>query len=197
MPDPAQLDSGATKSPDCIISIIGSHASETLSTIFARKKQEIADDGKAFWLIQSHKATTKQVQRLGQITKPEERIPVLFIDAAQTGGAKPTLHQEQASHYSIDGQIWERIPMGIRVTGNITKKSTALVLSELHVLEHPIPIDLWEYSEFDTESPIKFALGSSTVCAIRKPSIGMKSKFRNAVAYGKLTSPFGVWLKAE
>ena len=189
-------ESAITHSHYLIISIVGSHAGEGLRDIFLRKRREINTAGKTYWLIQSHKAKTEQVQRLCKKARIKNvAVYCLFIEPSQKGGAKPTLHGEVALFTSLDNQNWEAIPDGIKVTGKISKNSTALVFDELKVLDVPLSIDLWEYSEFNTKYPVKMMLGASTVCCERAPSHGMKNRYRKVVGIGKLLSPYALWLQ--
>lgn len=184
------------ESPYLIISVIGSHAGESLVEIFLRKQLEIEKTGNTYWLVQSHKAKTQHVQDLCRKAKQEE-IPVycLLIEPSQKSGASPTIHNAIAEFVSSNNKDWGNIPNGIRVTGKISKNSTALVFDKLEVLDAPITLDLWEYSEFKTKNPIKLMLGASTVCCERAPSQGMKNRYRNIVGIGRLASPYGLWLK--
>ncbi len=144
------------QNPYIIISIIGSHAGEDLDQIFLRKQEDIEKTGKTYWMIQSHKAKTQQVQDLCKKAS-SENLPVycLFVEPSQKGGAKPTLHDKVVTAISSNNQNWEDVGEGVKITGKISKNSTALVLDKLEVLSDSIPFDLWEYSEFKTKNPIK------------------------------------------
>lgn len=182
--------------PYLIISIVGSHAGEDLTDIFLRKQKEIEKTGKTYWLIQSYKAKTTQVQNLCREAEIKDTfVYCLFIEPSQKGGAKPTLHDSVVSSVSSNNQDWKIISDGIKVTGKINKNSTALVFDELEILNISTPLDLWEYSEFKTKKPIKVILGASTVCCEKIPSHGMKSRYRKIVGVGRLVHPYGLWLK--
>jgi hypothetical protein len=55
------------------------------------------------------------------------------------------------------------------------------------------------YAEYDLLKPIKFILGCSTVCAIKKDmayhSDKMKSRHRVIVAVARLAEPYCVWVR--
>lgn len=179
-----------------IISIIGEHAGESIEDIFSRKQKDVDEIGKTYWLIQSHKAKTETVQELSRKAEKEDiSAYCLFIEPSQKGGAKPTLHDDPVTHVSSDNQNWNKLPNEIKITGKISRNSTALVFSELTIINNPTTIDLWEYSEFKTDNPVKMMLGASTICCEKRPSSGMKNRYRNVVGIGRLTMPYGVWLK--
>lgn len=179
-----------------LISVVGSHAGEGKEEIFSRKKREIQDAGRSFWLIKSHQAKPDDVQSLCKTAANEgEEVYCVFIEPAQEGGAEPTKHDSVASQFSEDKVYWQEIPEGIKITGNI-KNASALVFGNLEVSDKKTEIDLWEYSNFrDKSNPIKFRQGASTVCAIGKYNEGMKSRYRKILGFGKLVEPFAIWLK--
>lgn len=181
-----------------IISVIGSHAYESEADIIARKMKEIFDAGNSFWLINSFKSKTEGIQDFCKNASSENReVYCIFVGASQRGGAEPTKTNSIASQYSSDNINWLDIPKGIRVTGKIDEKTTALVLKSLDAVDKKdINIDLWNYSDFlDDSKPIRFRQGASTLCAIKKYNEGMKSRYREIIAFGKLIEPFAVWLK--
>lgn len=179
-----------------IISVVGSHAGEKIVDIFLHKKQDVKEKGKTYWLIQSNKAKTDQIQSFcREAAKKGESVFCYFIEPSQKGGARPTLHDKMVTRVSVDKQNWDPVPRGIKITGKISESSTALVFDQLEVLNEPTVIDLWNYSEFQTKSPVKIRLGASTVCCERKPSQGMRSRHRRVVGVGRLTAPYSLWLK--
>ncbi len=188
----------ALKKKYVLFSVVGSHAGESQAEIFDRKKREIINAGKSFWLIKSFKAKTRDIQNLCRIaSKDGEDIFCIFIEASQKFGAQPTKTSSVASQFSSDNVHWLDIPNRIRITGKIDKMATALVLDSLKIDdEEKIKIDLWNYSDFLNDlEPIRFMQGASTICAIEKHNEGMKSRCRKIIALGKLVKPFAVWLK--
>ena len=181
-----------------LFSVVGFHAGESEAEIFDRKKKEIDDTGKSFWLIKSFKAKTEDIQKFCKCALNEgEDVFCIFLEASQKGGAQPTKISSVASQFSSDNIHWSDIPKGIKVTGKIDKKTTALVLESLEMNnENEIEIDLWNYSDFlDGLNPTRFTQGASSICATKKYNEGMKSRYRKIVAFGKLTEPFAIWLK--
>jgi hypothetical protein len=169
-----------------------------VAEIYDRKKREIADTGRSFWLIKSNKARTKDIQEFCEeaLSKGED-VFCIFLEASQKGGAQPTKTKSVASQFSSDNIRWSDIPKGIKVTGKIDKGTTALILESLEVNnEKNIKIDLWNYSDFLKKGEhLSFSLGGSTTCAIKKYTEGMKSREREIVAFGKLKKPYAAWLK--
>jgi len=180
-----------------IFSVIGSHAGESEDVIFARKKKEITDTGRSFWLINSTKAKTEDIQKFCKRAHSEnEEVLCMFIEPSSSRGSRPTKTSAIASKFSIDKINWEEIPKGIKITGNIKADTSALVFDELEVVERYIRIDLWNYSDFiNGLGPVKTRLGGSTICAVKKFNKGMKSRYRRVIGVGRLTKPFAVWLK--
>ena len=180
-----------------LFSIVGSHAGESETEIFARKKEEIVNANKSFWLIKSFKAKTKDIQKFCEHAHNDnEEVFCIFLEASQKGGTQPTKTSSVASEFSSDSIQWINIPKSIRVTGKIDKKTTALVLDNLEIINKEVVIDLWNYSNFFNDlEPIKFTLGASTICAVKQYNKGMKSRYRKIIAVGKLVKPFAVWLK--
>lgn len=179
-----------------IITVVGFHAGEALASIFSRKQKEIQNDGKTYWLLKSFKVKNDQIQEMCKQAKKEHQdVYCLFISASVKNGAKPTLHDSLVKQISEDNIGWAVLPEGIKITGKIDKQTTALVLDELEIVTNPIIIDLWKFSEFLTSNPVKLQLGASTICVINIPSVGMKSRSRNIIAWGKLKFPYAVWVK--
>lgn len=178
-----------------VVSVIGSHAGEDISPIFMRKNDEIERNGKTYWLIKSFKARTSQIQELcKQAGKEGEDVYCIFITASSKNGARPTTHEILVQQISENVNEWITLAKDVKITGKIDKQSTALVLSNLEIFNSPVSLDLWDYSELDG-APVKLQLGASSVCCIRQPSTGMKSRIRNVAGWAKLISPFAVWVK--
>ena len=118
------------------------------------------------------------------------------MGSSSKNGARPTTQSMVVKYVSEDSNEWYAIPKSATITGKIDAQSTAIVLDELHLAD-PLPkIDLWNYSEFGTGSPLKLQLGASTVCCDSTPSnTGMKSHVRDVVAWGKLVYPYAVYVK--
>lgn len=186
----------ALSSPRCIISVIGDHAGEDINTIFKRKTNDIKKIGKTFWLMKSPKAQPAQVQA---ICKPSPAY-IIFVEPATKGGARPTAIEDAAKEYSHDGQAWHPIPYGLSpVTGKLDMGAAALVL-DVMTTDVSGALDLWGYADFsDLQKPIKFILGCSTACAIKKDMTQhpdrMKSRYRGIVAVARLAEPYCVLLR--
>jgi hypothetical protein len=186
----------AISNPECIISVMGDHAGEDANSIFNRKIADINRTGKTFWLMKSPKARPIQVQELCR-KKPAY---IFFIEPATIGGARPTTSEDVAKEYSQDGQSWYSFPEGLGpVTGKLDKSATALVFDAL-TTNVSGTLDLWDYAEFaDIRKPIKFILGCSTVCAVKKNMKShphkMKSRYRGIVAVARLAKPYCVSLR--
>lgn len=186
----------ALASPHCIISVMGSHAGEDADVIFDRKKSDIGVADMAFWLIRSPKARPDQAQQMCSI------LPgyTIFIEPSTKGGARPTTEAKAAKEYSRDRILWQRLPIGIGpVTGKLDSGATALVFETLTTSIGGV-LDLWEYSEYsDINKPLKFALGCSTICAVRRESKAhverMKSRYREIVAVARMKEPYCVWVR--
>jgi hypothetical protein len=126
---------------------------------------------------------------------------VIFVEPATPGGARPTKGSDSATEYSPDRATWLTLPSGIGpVTGQIDDSATALAFDQLTTDVDHRTLDLWEYADdADTDKPLKFILGLSTVCAVRKDMSGhpnrMKSRHRRVVAVARLAEPYCVWVR--
>lgn len=186
----------ALQSPKCVLSVMGDHAGEGSDAIFNRKKDDIERLGVTYWLMRSPKARPPQVQEIG------EAIPAyaIFVEPATKGGARPTTKEDEATEYSNDGLVWHPLPKGLSpVTGKLDSGATALVFGMM-TTDVSGSLDLWDYSEaLDNDKPLKFKLGCSTVCAVRKDAQSlpgkMKSRYRGIVAVARLEYPYCVWVR--
>lgn len=186
----------ALKSPKCVVSVMGDHAGENANDIFIRKSLDIARTGVTFWLMRSPKAKPQQVRELCE----QNLAYAIFIDPATKGGARPTKKEDVAIEYSDDKVRWHPLPKEITpVTGKLDRAATALLFDRM-TTDVTGTLDLWNYSEaFAVDSPLKFILGCSTVCAVKKDMEsnpeGMKSRYREIVAIARLANPYCVWLR--
>jgi hypothetical protein len=186
----------ALAAPNCVLSVIGDHAGEAADEIFNRKNADINRLGKTFWLMRSSKARPSHVQVMCAI------IPAytIFIEPATKGGARPTTAEDAAKEYSDDRVLWHRLPEDLsHVTGKLDAGATALVF-DMMTTDVSGTLDLWEYGELsETPKPLRFVLGCSTVCSVRKDMKShpekMKSRYRGIVAVARLADPFCVWVR--
>lgn len=190
------LIDAALAAPCCVLSVMGGHAGEDAYSIFDRKIADLNRVGRTFWVAKSPKARPPQVQDLCRLGPGY----VIFVEPATAGGARPTVEADVATEYAADPPGWQSLPPGLGpVTGKIDNMASGLVFDRLTV-EVDAPVDLWSYADrSDPEMPLRFILGCSTVCAVRKKMathpFRMKSRYRAAVAVGRLVAPFCVWLR--
>jgi hypothetical protein len=171
-----------------ILSVVGWHANESIEKIIQRKTADIEQSGRTVWLFHSQKASIPAVQQFGnKYTEPA----VIFL----RGSAFPASSADEAAEMSADKLSWNRLPTGIsKVTGRLP--AGGLVIGSLSPVDEVV--DLWDYLEWPCFLPIKFRQGASTACGVPSkdgPVEGMKSRFRQAVAIGKLVKPYGVFLR--
>jgi len=191
-----RLLEAALAAPNCVVSVMGDHAGEGADEIVNRKKTDINRLGKTFWLMRSSKARPAQVQGMCA-TIPAYTI---FVEPATKGGARPTTAEDAAKEYSDDRVLWHRLPEGLSpVTGKLDAGATALVF-DMMTTDVSGTMDLWEYGELsETPKPLRFVLGCSTVCSVRKDTKShpekMKSRYRGIVAVARLADPFCVWVR--
>jgi hypothetical protein len=182
--------------PQCVVSVMGDHAGEGVDAIFNRKKADIERTGRTFWFMRSLKARPEHVQQICT-TVPAH---TLFVEPATKGGARPTTTEDSAKEYSDDGIQWHRFPNGLSpVTGKLDSSATALVF-DLMTTDVSGTLDLWDYGELsEINKPLRFKLGCSTVCAVRKDTSShlqkMKSRYRGIVAIARLARPYCVWVR--
>jgi hypothetical protein len=190
------LDS-ALAAPECVITVMGPHAGENASVIFARKIADCRKVGRTFWVVKSPKARPEHVQAVcGAGTGW-----AIFVEPATAGGARPTTESKAAVEYPADGNLWRPLPEGLSpVTGHMDRMAAALVLAEI-TTDVDGALDLWSYTDRASAGrPLRFKLGLSTLCAVKGESGDhpdrMKSRYRRIVAVGRLVSPYGVWLRS-
>lgn len=185
----------AIECPQCIISVMGDHAGESVAVIFERKIADVTRVGKTFWLIKSPEAQPFQVQAMSGIIP----IYVLFIAPTTKGGSRPTIAQDAAKEYSENRVAWHHFPDGMSpVTGKLDARATVLVFDKLSTCNGTL--DLWNYANLaDTQKPVKFILGCSTICTVRKDMgfhpARLKSRHRQVLAVGRLALPYCVWVR--
>jgi hypothetical protein len=187
----------ALSAPRCVISVIGDHAGEGVTTIFHRKLQDIRNIHRTFWLVKSQKAKPPSVQKICNLNPAH----VIFIEAAVKSGARPTIANTKASTFSEDGLTWCPLPANLGpVTGKLDSQAYALVFDRLEMSDGVEKIDLWSYADFSyTEKPVRMILGCSTVCVTRQDMSQhpdrLKSRFRGIVAVARLAAPYCVWVR--
>lgn len=194
--DNMTLLEAALKSPKCVVSVMGDHAGEGADVIFDRKTADIARTGMTFWLVRSPKAKPQQVQEL---CKPFPAYTI-FIEPATKGGVRPTTKEDAAREYSGDKVLWHPLPKEITpVTGKLDTAATALVF-DMMTTDVSGKLDLWNYGEaLAVDKPLKFILGCSTVCTVKKDMKlnpeKMKSRYREIVAVARFGDPYCVWIR--
>ena len=182
--------------PQCIISVMGDHAGEDPDAIFNRKEADIVRLGVTYWLMRSPKARPPQVHAICK-SFPTYAI---FVEPAAKGGARPTTIEDKAKEYSGDRVLWHPLPKGLsHVTGKLDTGATALVFDRM-TTDVSATLDLWDYVEApNIHEPLRFILGSSTICAVRKDTkslLGkMKSRYRGIIAIARLADPYCVWVR--
>ena len=175
---------------------MGDHAGEDVNAIFDRKIADIDRTGKTFWLMKSPKARPAQVQEICR----QRPAYIIFVEPATKGGARPTTTEDAAKEYSPDGHSWHPLPEGLSpVTGKLDKGAAALVF-DVMITNVSGTLDLWKYADFsDVGKPVKFILGCSTACAVKKDMMShpdkMKSRYRGIVAVARLAEPYCVSLR--
>jgi hypothetical protein len=191
-----RLLEAALAASNCVLSVMGDHAGEGPNEIFTRKKADINRLGKTFWLMRSSKARPSQVQEICATIQAY----TIFIEPATKGGARPTTVEDAAKEYSDDRLLWHRLSEGLSpVTGKLDAGATALVF-DMMTTDVSGTLDLWEYAELsEPPKPLRFVLGCSTVCCVRKDMEShpekMKSRYRGIVAVARLADPFCVWVR--
>ncbi len=182
--------------PQLVISVMGAHAGESAHVIFQRKIRDIDLVGNTFWIIRSPKARPDHIQAICKTSTAH----AIFVEPATKNGARPTSEANRAKEFSEDQVSWHSLPEELSpVTGKLDRSATALVF-DMMTTDVRGALDLWEYADFsDTDKPIRFVLGCSTVCAVRQETESLpgklQSRYRGIVAVARFTTPFGVWVR--
>lgn len=180
-----------------ILSVMGPHAGEEDSAIFARKMGDIAQVGWTLWVIRSSKARPPRIQEMCD----GGGVPIVFIEPSTAGGAQPTVSDSAALEFSNDKASWQAIPSGMGpVTGKMDAGAYALCLDRLEFAPDGVVEDLHAYAEVGLSAgPVVTKIGASTVCVVRHGTAGhaqaMKSRYRRVIAVGRLRWPGAVWLR--
>jgi hypothetical protein len=191
---------GFKKQKYVVISEIGPHAGESEEEILNRKGKEIKDIGKSFWLHKSYSAKPNIVQNLCENALKERNIPVcIFIQASSKNGARPTKKDDKMKEFSLDQKYWEKIPLGIKVTG-LSKNAFIMIFKKLNIIKKEQYLNLWDYSLFESSGKaVRMGRGASTVCCVKESSNDdpnkMKSNPRKIVAIGEFFYPFTAWVR--
>jgi len=101
----------------------------------------------------------------------------------------------------VDRVSWRKFPKKdlSPVTGKLGAGATALVF-DMMTTDVSGTLDLLDYGgAIDIHKPLRFILGCSTVCAVRKDMKShpekMKSRSREIVAVARLADPYCVWIR--
>jgi hypothetical protein len=173
-----------------ILSVIGWHGTESPSDIVRRKAEDVERAGVTLWVYQSWKANVREIQVFACL-HPHPLVYFLEGSAVATGTA------QRAREMSEDRISWRPIPEGIgKVTGKLTG-GAAMILGELSPVANQT-LDLWQFFEHRPLQSLRFQRGGSTACAIPAPAgpiEGMKSRYRQVAAIGRLVPPYAVFLR--
>ena len=178
-----------------VLSVLGPHAGESVAAIFERKMADIdAVDG-TFWLCNSPAARPDRVQSFFSAASDTR---VYFLAPATKGGARPTTSVDHMTEFSPNKRVWKPFPAGLGpVTGKRSAGAYAFALWEI-VLRDDIAVDLWDWAT-PAGDPIQFRLGASTLLARRCDTSASperaKTRMRQVVAVGRLSSPYAVWVR--
>ncbi len=150
---------------------MGAHAGESADTIFRRKMVDCELFGRTFWVVKSSKARPEQVRGLCA-SRPGY---VIFVEPADAGRGTPNHSGGSPRHeYSPDRINWSLASRVYRASHGIEwmAHATALVF-DLLLTDVDGTIHLWEYADrSDVSRPLRFALGLSTHCAVRRDTFG-------------------------
>ena len=114
---------------------IGTHAQEDLSSIIARKSEEIKAAGFGMWGYGGNTChPTSMVQPFAHMFAERGRtIHLCMEEMASSHIAEPLC----AAEFSVDGVRWEEIPDAIQVLGS----KYALIIDQLHHEAFTLPLD--------------------------------------------------------
>lgn len=175
---------------------VGEHASEPLDKILQRKMREYEQTGMIFWGYGGSACNPlTQVQEFARQTAQIKEELIFLMNPVKS------MHKLEnappATHYSINGKDWLRVPEGINVTGS----KWALILDEIQ----PCELDI-NLSEF------KVGIGPSTGksaseylrartdkgCLIRStPKFASKAEIRRVQFKARIIDPYAVKMKYE
>lgn len=175
---------------------VGNHAGESFEQIIERKRQEIEIAGRSFWGYGGNTLhPTKHAQPFARMHIKEQGNIYLFMEPMDSKADPAIL---QAKQFSVDGQKWESIPDGIKVTGS----RYALVLDEILPEDLTFPVDDYSVGIGPSQGRVASEYIKGRVdkgCFTRRSKpITMPTESRNTRHIGfvaNLTEPFSVFLK--
>jgi len=177
-----------------ILSLAGEHAKESFDEIIQRKKKDIENIGYTFWLENSYKTYPDKVQKFYGIAN-KERIELDCL--LYMGNTQDTKHNTKAKEYSVDKRNWQKIDSKLSpITGKMSENTHALVFDKLD--SKTMDLNLENYVEFDSNSPIRNYPNVSTFCSIKKHDNIVAKKpnnIRKIFAIGRIHKPSSVWLR--
>ena len=180
------------KHPNIIISVIGPHAGEDLSTIFERKIKDITTCGYTYWICKSRVISPEIISSFQNENKND--LYMIFIKTSTNSQGKDTLNSESATQVK-EKNGWQEIdPKLSPVTGKMP--TNGFKFDKICVLDQKSKIDLKNYCEWDMDinkrnNSIKIMMGKSTICVQKSENKQeMKNGEREIVAYAKLADPF-------
>ncbi len=180
----------------CVLSVIGPHAGETMFQIYERKIQDIGTVGKTFWHISCDKAIFEKINELCVANKD---LYIIFIAPGGRNGSRPATTETAASGYTVNDKFFPFPKKMSPVTGQVGGTTAALVFDELQLVdEESAPeLDTWNYLDAVKQESLRFILGRSTVpCVLNpNPTEGMINHLRKISAIGHFASPFCVRLR--
>lgn len=113
---------------------IGTHASEDLDKIIARKRSEIANTGFGMWGYGGNTCHPASMVQPFARSFAERGQPIhLVMEQMQSNHFGSGV----AAEYSVDGQSWSEIPDTIEVRGS----KYALLIEDLHADSMNLPLD--------------------------------------------------------
>ncbi len=175
-----------------LMSNAGGHASEGLTEIINRKRDDIKNAGNTVWLVNSNKGTPDKIQSFCDRTSAQH---VVFV-APITLNVGPAT-DERAVEYSKDNENWKSFDVKLGdVTGYVRRNTTGLWLSELELVPSA-QIDFAFYKALDgpDDGELRFWPSDNAIPAQKRNQFFGSGVPRNVVAVGRLASPYAVWMR--
>ncbi len=133
-------------------------------------------------------------QRANQTLEKLKRTQASLAATAYAGGVDPFSGSPDVVRAANDTSA------GREFLIYMDDSAAALVFDQLTTDADNRTLDLWRYADdSDSDKPLMFILGLSTVCAVQKDMSGhpkrMKSRHRRIVAVARLAEPHCVWVR--
>ena len=177
---------------------VGTHANESLESILARKRKEIADAGYAMWGYGGNTCHPRSMVQPFAEEQEAKGNPIVLV--MHEMNSKHFAEELRAKRYSVDGVNWTDVPVGINVLGS----RFALVLKDLRSEEHMLNLDRTRVAIGPSRGRVgsRYIVGRADkacleVVDLPEPTNTMPAEDMKISLVAELRSPYAVFLRDD